>query len=167
MSAPTITADTPVEPTRSKILPALIGGGSGLAVLAALAIAFWPASEADKAREDGEQVGAAVAQLQAADSTAEVDAALTELNAAVTDTREHAGDAVYDQVNAQADALERAADGFVGMVSSDNDWDQELYEYELDVALDDLYTNADEFRTTGPEVQQAFWDGFESTVDEG
>jgi LuxR family maltose regulon positive regulatory protein len=30
---------------------------------------------------------------------------------------------------------------------------------ELDVALDDLAANGDEFRTTGPEVQQGFWDG--------
>ena len=163
MSAPTVTADAPVESTRRRILPAIIGGTSGLAVLAALAIALWPASEADKAYDDGQAVGAAVTQLQTAESSEEVDAALTELSIAVDDTREHAGDAVADQVAAQEDALARAADGFVGMVSTDSDWDAELYEYELDVALDDLYTNADEFRTTGPEVQQAFWDGFEST----
>lgn len=29
------------------------------------------------------------------------------------------------------------------------------------VALDDLASNADEFRSTGPEVQQAFWDGYD------
>jgi hypothetical protein len=167
MSATTITPDTPVESTRSRVLPALIGGGSGLAVLAALAIAFWPASEADKAYDDGQAFGSAVTQLQSAETSAEVDDALTAMNTAVADTREHAGDAVADQVDAQADALARAADGVAGMVSADDEFTADVYEYELDVAVDDLVDNADEFRTTGPEVQQAFWDGFESTVDEG
>jgi len=170
MSATTTMPDTPApaaESTRSKVLPALIGGGSGLAVLAALAIALWPASEVDKARADGEQLGEAVFALYAADSTSEVDAALADVHTAATDAREHAGDAVADQVAAQEDALARAADGFVGMYSSDDDFEADLYQYELDVAVDDLADNAEEFRTTGPEVQQAFWDGYESTVDAG
>ena len=167
MSAPSITPDTtaPAEPARrGSVLPALIGGGSALAVLAALAIALWPASEVDKARADGEQLGEAVSALYAADTPSEVNAALADVNRAAVDARDHAGDAVADQANAQADALERAADGFVGMYASDDDFEADLYQYELEVALDDLAGNADEFRTTGPEVQQAFWEGYESTV---
>ena len=77
------------------------------AVLAGLTLALWPASEADKARADGEQFGEAVAQLHNADTSDEVDAALVELDQAVTDTRDHAGDAVATQADDQADALPR------------------------------------------------------------
>jgi hypothetical protein len=164
MSASTITTET-TAPSRSSVLPALIGGGSALAVLAALTIALWPASEVDKARADGEQLGEAVSALYAADSSSEVNAALADVNRAAEDARVHAGDAVPDQVAAQEDALARAADGFVGMYASDDDFEAELYQYELDVAVDDLTSNAEDFRTTGPEVQQAFWEGYESTVD--
>jgi hypothetical protein len=142
-----------------------LGGTAVASICAVLAIAAWPASETDKARDDGEAFGAAVAQLQSADSTEEVDDALVELDAAVTDTREHAGDAVADQADRQADALSRAADGFVGMHEAGDDFEADLYEYELEVAVDDLATNADDFRTTGPEVQQAFWDGYEDGLD--
>ena len=71
------------------------------ASICALTIALWPASEADKARADGE---------------------------------------------------------------SDSDWDQALYEYELEVAVDDLATQAEDFRTQGPEVHQAFWEGYDESI---
>jgi hypothetical protein len=133
-------------------------------MLAAVAIAVWPASEADKARADGEQLGEAVNALYAADTPGEVDAALADVHSAASDARVHAGEAVYDQVAAQEDALARAADGFVGYYTTDDAWDAELYEWELDTAVSDLESNAEDFRTTGPEVQQAFWDGYDSTV---
>jgi hypothetical protein len=145
----------------------IAGGGATAAALAALAIAVWPASEADKARDDGERFGAAVAQLQAADTTAEVDAALVEVRDAASDTRDHGYDAVSSQVADQADARDRAADGYVGSITSDDAFEADLYEAELDGALDDLEDNADDFRTTGPEVQQAFWDGYETGVNGG
>ena len=129
--------------------------------MAALAIVLWPDSEADKAREDGEQLGAAVAQLQAADSTAEVEVAQAEVNAAIEATVTHADEAVSEQATAQADALDRAVDSYVGSLSTDNEFDYELYQWELDVALDDLYDNAEDFRSTGPDVQQAFWEGYD------
>jgi hypothetical protein len=143
----------------------IVSGTSAAAILAAAAIAFWPASEADEARDDGEQVGTAVNALYAADTPEEVDAALADINVAVSDTADHAGDAVYDQLVAQEDALSRAAEGFVGYYTTDDAWDQELYEWELDTAVSDLESNAEDFRTTGPEVQQAFWDGYDSTVN--
>ena len=84
-------------------LPTKLGLGTLCALLAAIvAIAVWPASVADKAREDGEQLAAAV-----------------------------------------------------------SDWDQELYEAELDIALDDLADGAEDLREDAPEVAQAFWDGFD------
>ena len=141
-------------------------GGSLLALLVAgvVAIAAWPASETDKARDNGEQVGQAVNDLYYAESSSDVDAALSELDAAVSDTRADISDEFADQVNAQTDALDRAADGFVGSRSADDAWEADLYEAELDGALDDLTDNASDFRGQGPEVHQAFWDGFESAV---
>jgi hypothetical protein len=141
----------------------------GLGTLCALAaailtIAVWPASEADKARDDGERLGAAVSSLYAADTTAEVDAALEDVADAAADTRAHAGEQADERVNDATDALSRAADGFVGGVTAEDGFDQELYEYELDVALDDLADGAEGFREDAPGVEQAFWDGFDSTL---
>jgi hypothetical protein len=150
-----------IPAARSSLLRWIAGSVLILAAIVAVAIAVWPASEADKARTDGEQVGAAVNQLYYADSSTEVDAALAELDAAVSDTRAHAGDAVVDQVNDQADALARAADGFVGSRTTEDAIEADLYQAELDIAVDDLTRQAEDFRTTGPEVQQAFWDGYD------
>jgi ABC-type sugar transport system substrate-binding protein len=136
-----------------------------LAVVAAATLALWPASEADKARDDGERVGQAVNQLYYADSTTEVDAALDELHGAVADSRDHAGDALGEQVADQEDALSRAADGVVGSLTSESDFDAELYEAELDYALDDLTSQASDFRTNAPEVEQAFWEGVDSGLN--
>ena len=136
-----------------------------LAVVATATWALWPASEADRARDDGEQVGQAVSHLYYAESTEEVNDALDELNAAVADTLDHGSDALDEQVSDQADALDRAADGVVGSLTSDSDFDQELYEAELDYALDDLSNQADHFRTNAPEVEQAFWEGVDSGLN--
>lgn len=157
------STDAPIQPcgSRRTLLVRIAGGTSLAAVLTVATIALWPASEIDKARADGEQFGAAVAQLQSATSASEVDAALVEVRDAVAETADHAGDEVAEQVNEQADALDRAVDGFVGERSTTDDWEQEFYQWELDVAVDDLSSNAEEFRTQGPEVQQAFWDGYE------
>jgi hypothetical protein len=170
MSAATTPAtDTPPASAgaggRRSMLAKIAAGTGVAALLAAATIAVWPASETEKAYDDGQAFGAAVAQLQAADTTDEVEDALVELDAAAEDTAAHAGDAVYDQVNAQADALSRAADGFVGSVTADDSFEADLYEAELDVAVDDLTDNAEDFRTTGPEVQQSFWDGYDDGLN--
>jgi len=146
---------------RRSMLRWITGGLLVATLLTAIAIAVWPASEADKAREDGKQFGEAVAQLQNATTAEEVDVALTEVHNAAADTADHAGDAVADQVNRQADALDRAANGFVGSHTTDDAFEYDLYQAELDIALDDLASNADDFQSTGPEVQQAFWDGYD------
>ena len=160
------TTPAPVGSDRRTSLARWIGGGSLAATaLTVLTIAVWPASEVDKARADGEQFGQAVTQLQDAQSTSEVDAALAEVQTAAIDTADHAGDAVTEQVNDQADALDRVADGFVGSLTADDEFEQDLYEAELDVAVDDLTGQAEDFRTTGPEVQQAFWDGFDTGLN--
>jgi hypothetical protein len=156
--APTVATD------RRSRLRGIAGGTALAAILASVAIAVWPASEADKAREDGEQFGQAVASLYDAQSASEVDAALADIHTAAVDTRDHAGDAVADQVAAQEDALARAADGFVGAHTTDDSFEADVYQAELDVAVDDLTRQADDFRTEGPEVQQAFWDGYETGV---
>jgi type VI protein secretion system component VasK len=136
-----------------------------LAAVAAATWALWPASEADRARDDGEQVGQAVNHLYYAESTEEVNSALDELNTAVSDTLDHGSEALDEQVSDQADALDRAANGFVGALTSESDFDQELYEAELDYALDDLSSQADDFRTNAPEVEQAFWEGVDSGLN--
>jgi hypothetical protein len=161
MSAAPATA--PATPARRVSLPRWIAGGTlTAALLTTLTIAVWPASEADKARSDGEAFGASVAQLESATTTAEVDDALIAMQDAVSDTRAHAGDAVAEQADDQAYALDRAVDGFVGSHTSDDSFEVDLYQAELDTALDDLSSQAEDFRTTGPEVQQAFWDGVQT-----
>jgi hypothetical protein len=142
----------------------LTGGLTFAALLTALAIAVWPASNVDRARSDGEALGTAVASLNAATTQEEIDAAIADIRDAADDTREHAGDAVADQVDDQADALDRAADGAYGMATAGDEFSQDVYEWELDDALTDLNGNAEDFRTEGPEVQQAFWEGYQSTV---
>ncbi len=165
MSAITDTAPATAGAGTGSLL-AKLGIGTGVAaILAAATIALWPASETEKAYDDGQAFGAAVAQLQSADTYEEVDDALIELHAAAVDTADHAGDAVYDQVAAQEDALSRAADGFVGSHTSDDSFEADLYQAELDVAVDDLTGNAEDFRSTGPEVQQSFWDGYDDGLD--
>jgi hypothetical protein len=94
-----------------------------------------------------------------------VDAALGDVRDAAADTRDHAGDAVAGQVADQQDALDRAVDGFVGSHTSDDGFEADLYEAELDTAVDDLTTQADDFRAQGPEVQQAFWEGYQDSVN--
>jgi len=152
---------TPTPTKRTSLLARIAGGVVAAAVLVALAVALWPASEADKARADGEQLGQAVADLRDAGSESEVEAALADVDAAVSDAREHAGDEVSEQVAEQQDALARAADGFVGATTTDDAFEADLYEAELDVALDDLSRQAADFREQGPEVHQAYWEGFE------
>jgi hypothetical protein len=152
---------------RGSLLAKLLGGALVVALLAAVTVAVWPQSAADRAHDDGERLGQAVGDLYYADSDAEVDAAISDIDSAVADTREHAGDELASQVDDQADALSRAADGFVGSVTTDSAWDQELYEAELDVALDDLTTGASDFRAQGPEVHQAFWQGVEDGLPQG
>jgi hypothetical protein len=117
-----------------------LGGALVAAALAALAIAAWPASATDTAHDDGERLGAAVTQLNEAGDVFEADAARAEIDAAVADTRMHAGDELADQVDAQVDAWSLGAD----------------VDYLLDEAAD--------FRSEGPQVQRAFWDGFEAGV---
>jgi hypothetical protein len=134
----------------------IAGGALAVAAVAALAIALWPDSQTDKARADGRQLGEAVAALSTASTSAEVDAALSDIDVAVTETRDHAGDRVADQAADQADALDRAVDGFAGSRTTDDAFEADLYEAELDAAVDDLYANASDFRGEGPEVQQAF-----------
>ena len=163
MSAVPSSTPAPARKTTLATWTTWVAGGlAAVAAVVVLVIALWPASETEKARDDGERVGAAVAQVQSAGTTEEVDDALAELQDAVHDTRAHGYDAVTTQVDDQADALYRAADGYVGSISSDDDFEQAIYDDELDAALSDLENNAQDFQTTGPEVQQAFWDGFET-----
>jgi hypothetical protein len=159
------TNPAPIEVSRKrKSMLARITGGAVLATGVTVAtIALWPASATETAHADGKHVGQAVSDLYYANSSEDVDAALADLDQAVSDTRTHASDYVGDQVSAQEDALNRAADGFVGSRTTDSDWDADLYQSELDIAVDDLNSQASNFRTEAPEVEQAFWDG----VNEG
>jgi hypothetical protein len=139
----------------------LFAGILALAVVALATVALWPASEAEKARDDGEQLGQAVNQLYYAESTAEVEDALGEVDEAVADSADHGSDALGEHVSDQEDALVRAADGFVGTLTAESDFDSELYQVELDYAVEDLTSQAEEFRSEAPEVEQAYWEGFE------
>ncbi len=147
--------------TITKKLGGFALGGLILAAVAILAIVLWPDSEADKARADGEQLGAAVSSLTTASSEAEAEAALADIRTAIEDSRAHLDEYVGGQIDEQAHALDQAVNGYVGAVTADDEWDQDLYEIELDYALDDLYDQAEDFRSEAPEVQQAFWEGFD------
>jgi hypothetical protein len=152
-----------MTPAKTRSLVRWILAGTVLvATLVVVAIAVWPASETDKAREDGKQLGEAVTSLYNAQSSDEVDAALTDVRSALQDSRDHASSNVADQIDDQADALSRAADGFVGTNTSDDAFEVDLYQAELNDAIDDLDRQAEDFQNEGPEVQQAFVDGYQS-----
>ena len=154
------TTDAPAPRLDRASLIRWIGGGAlPAAILTAVVIAVWPASAAEKAHADGEQVGQAIGSLYYADSQEEVDAALADLDQAVADTREHAGDELADHVATQQDALDRAANGFVGSHTSEDAFEVDLYQAELNTAVDDLVDEANDFRAQGPEVHQSFWEG--------
>jgi len=140
----------------------VLAAAVALVAIVAVTIAVWPASAADKARADGKHLGQAVGDLYHAQSQADVDAAFADMRGALDDTREHAGDELNEQLDKQADALNRAADGFVGAHTSDDGWDQDLYQSELDYAVDDLVNNADDFRNQRSDVNQAYVEGFQS-----
>jgi len=152
---------------RRTLLRRLCAGVLLAATVAVLAIALWPASVDEPRRADGEQLGRAVSSLYDAQTPADVDAALADVHRALQDAGDHAGDAVAEQVDDQAGALDRAADGFVGMHTSGDELEADLYQAELEYALDDLTAQAEGFRTQGTEVQQAYWDGYTSTVNAG
>jgi uncharacterized phage infection (PIP) family protein YhgE len=144
---------------RNPLFRWITGGLLAAVAVTAVTIALWPASAEETARADGKQVGQAASDLYYAQSSDEVDAAMADLDEAVTQSRDHATDEVNDQLNAQVDALDRAADGFVGSRTSEDSFEADLYQSELDYAVEDLASNADNFQTNGPQVVQAFWDG--------
>jgi hypothetical protein len=163
MSAVNPTIDAPtLEVPRRRLLHWAGGGAAVAAVLAAGAIALWPASVADKARDDGERFGTAAAALYDAQSPQEVDAALADMNAAGLAARDHVSGDVTDHISDQEDALTRAADGFVGAHLSGDAWEVDLYQAELNDAVDDLQNEAKSFRNNGSEAAQAFYDGVET-----
>jgi hypothetical protein len=143
----------------------LLVGVLAAAMLAAAAVAVWPASAADTAYDDGVRVGQAVDDLRNADTYTDVDNALTDVRHATRDARDHAGDELDQQITDEQSAFFDALNGAAGSVQSTDDWDQSLYEDQLDSAIDDLSSNADEFRTNGPDVVQSFWNGVQDGLD--
>ena len=149
-------------PTRSRAsVFRWIAGAIGLATLiTVVAIAVWPASAADKAREDGKHLGQAVGELYNAHSQADVNAASADIHSALGDSRSHASDELNKHVNKQVDALNRAANGYVGAHTTDSSWDRDVYQSELNYATDDLSYNAKHFRNQRSDVDKAYYDGF-------
>jgi hypothetical protein len=147
--------------SRSSVVRWIVGALGLATLVTVVTIAVWPDSAADKARADGKHLGQAVGDLYYAQSQTDVDAAFADMRSALDDTRQHASDELSSQVDKQADALNRAADGFVGSHTSDDSWDQDLYQSELDYAVDDLANNADDFSNQHSEVVNAYWDGFQ------
>ena len=112
-----------------------VGGTTLVAALAATAIAVWPASAADKAYDDGVKVGEALTAVYQADTQAE------------------------------AEAFDRAAEGAIGAATAEDAWEQDVYQAELEVAMDDLVDGASDFRADGPQVHQGFWEGVQDGLD--
>jgi hypothetical protein len=147
--------------SRSSVLRWIAGALGLAAIVTAVAIAVWPSdSAADKARDDGKDLGQAVGKLYYAQNTADVNAATADINSALSDTRDHASDELNKHVDKQADALNRAADGYAGSHTSDNEWDRYVYRSELNYAVDDLKNNADHFQNQRSDVDQAYYEGF-------
>jgi hypothetical protein len=136
---------------------------TAVAILAgvALAVALWPESAADRAYDDGHRLGAAVVQLQNADTPDEVDNALFDVRDAAGTAVDHADDELSAQIDRQSDALYRVAEGFVGENTTTDGWDQAVYDAELDQAVTDLESQASDFRDAAPDVTQAFYDGLQ------
>ena len=44
-------------------------------------------------------------------------------------------------------------------------WEQDVYQAELEIAMDDLVEGASDFRGDGPEVHQGFWEGVQDGLD--
>jgi len=149
------------SPRRRSILVRLSAGAATVATVTLATVALWPASNAEKAHADGEQLGEAVAAVEAADTQEELDAAMEDLDVAVEETADNAGDAVYDEAVEFDDAADRAVDGFVGMNTTDDGFEYDLYEAELDGAIDDLNDQASDLEEGIPEVQEEFWQGYE------
>ena len=160
---PTTTPAQTTRPSRRTMLGGVAAGTGLAAAVTASAIALWPASAAEIAYDDGKSLGTAVSALYAADSEAEVDAAVADVQAAADESRSHASDELDEQITKQEDALARAWDGFVGMNTTDDGFEADLYEAELNTAVDDLQSNAAEWQDEAPDVTAAFWDG----VDDG
>jgi hypothetical protein len=144
----------------------IVGGAVVLAAAVALAVALWPASAADTAYDDGQRLGQAVSDLRNADTSSEVDSAMTDVRDAAADARDHATGELDAQITAQGDSLSEAVNGFAGTVTSDSEWDQDAYQWELDTAIDDLESQADDFRTNAPEVTQAFYNGLQDGLND-
>jgi hypothetical protein len=143
-----------------------LGLGTLVAIaLAAIAIVAWPASAADTAYDDGVRVGNAVNDLRNAETYEDVDQGLTDLRHAVRDAQDHAGDELDEQITKQQDAFFDAMNGAVGANTTDSGWDQDIYESQFDDATDALVSNADDFRTNGPDVVQSFWNGVEDGLN--
>jgi hypothetical protein len=140
----------------------VVGGVLACAAIAALVVALWPASATDTAYDDGQRLGQAVSELRTAQTYDDVDNALSDVGGALDDARGHASDELSAQITDQGDALSRALNGFAGSATATDDWDQALYESELDTALDDLTSQADGFRSQGSDVSQAFYDGLQA-----
>jgi hypothetical protein len=155
------TSRTPAR-SRASIVRWIAGALALATLITVVAIAVWPSSETDKAHEDGKHLGQAVGELYNAQSQSDVKAASADIHSALGDTRSHASDALNNYVDKQVDALNRAANGYVGAHTTDNRWDRDLYQSELNYAADDLSYNAKHFRNQGSDVDQAYYDGFRS-----
>ena len=153
----------PAPTSRRSRLLQWVGVGTLAAVFAtSLTIAVWPASEADKARDRrrADRPGRQRA-LRRPERRARSTRRWPTSRSPSPTPRNHAGDRVDEQLSDTEDALSRAADGFAGAHTTDG-WDADLYQAELDVAIDDLADQAQDIREDAPEVEQAFWDGFDS-----
>ena len=160
-----VHTETPTRALRAPRRRLLCWAGGGAGVVAALVagtIALWPASTVEQARDDGVYFGEAVNLLYSAQGADEVDEALATVQDAAMNARDHVSDDVANHIADQQDALARAADGFVGTHTADDAWSVDLYQAELNTAVEDLADEAEQFRATGPEAAQAFYEGVQS-----
>jgi hypothetical protein len=140
----------------------IIGAVTGVAVVVVLAVALWPQSAEDRAYDDGQRLGQALTDLRTADTYAEVDAGLTDVRHAASKAHDHVGDALDEQLTKQQNAFFAAVDGYAGATTTDDAWEQDVYDAELDDALNAFDDQADDFRSSSDDVARAFGDGLQS-----
>ena len=129
---------------------------AALVRLALAALAGCGSSPEDEAREDGEQVGAAVRDLYDAQSPEEAANAVTALLTARGDLREDARDHVSTEVQTQAAALRAAGEEFAAGGSVE----------DLRASIQEVRAQAEAFGESNDSVVNEFWRGFQDGYDE-
>jgi hypothetical protein len=139
---------------------------TALALAAALAVAGCGDSPEDTAHDQGKDVGSALAQLTAARSADELQAAATELKDAVGAVGDDVGDRARSQVSVQRDGLNQAIGDLRTALTSGDPDTAAAARTELQGDVQDLRSRASSFGASNDSVVNSFWDGVKDGYDD-